>query len=128
MGKHNIKSVKHLNFVRSCPCIVCMNEGLGETPANAHHLTRNPWTGLTNGISQKSDDWVVIPLCELHHQGNMVGYTQSKHVALHKDIKAFEERYGTEKELFFQFIEEYNIKLPDEYYKLNSNLLNQNNM
>lgn len=115
MGKHNIKSPKHLDFVRSFPCIVCQNEGLGETPANAHHLTVHPFTKQKTGMGQKLDDWFTIPLCELHHQGNMVGYTQSGEVALHKDTPKFEKRYGKEVFLYQQFMLDNGIELPDFY-------------
>jgi hypothetical protein len=44
-------------------CILCRHLDLGETPANLHHVREG------QGLSQRASDWLVIPLCKLHHQG-----------------------------------------------------------
>jgi len=44
-------------------CIVCHHAGLGETPANLHHIREG------QGLGQRASDWLVVPLCKEHHQG-----------------------------------------------------------
>ena len=50
-------------FVASLGCVLCEDLGLGETPANLHHVREG------QGMSQRSSDWLVVPLCKEHHQG-----------------------------------------------------------
>lgn len=54
---------KYKSQVASLGCIACRLLGYGETPASLHH----PRTG--QGASQRASDWLVIPLCQEHHQG-----------------------------------------------------------
>lgn len=54
---------KWKNIVASMGCILCLHLGLGETPANLHHVREG------QGMSQRASDWLVIPLCKEHHQG-----------------------------------------------------------
>jgi len=49
--------------VASLGCVLCRHLGLGDTPANLHHVREG------QGMSQRSSDWLVIPLCKEHHQG-----------------------------------------------------------
>ncbi len=49
--------------VASLGCILCRHLELGETPANLHHVRDG------QGLSQRSVDWLVVPLCKEHHQG-----------------------------------------------------------
>ena len=49
--------------VASVGCILCRYLELGETPAMLHHVREG------QGMSQRSSDWLVIPLCTEHHQG-----------------------------------------------------------
>lgn len=51
------------------------------------------------GMSQRSSDWLVIPLCPDHHQDGGHG------VAIHAGQTTFEGLYGTEEELLAQTIE-----------------------
>ena len=44
-------------------CVVCSHFDLGVTPANLHHIREG------QGMSQRSSDWLVVPLCKEHHQG-----------------------------------------------------------
>jgi hypothetical protein len=55
-------SPKHLDFVRSLPCVVC------GFVAIAHHLNRSV-DGLPKGKGRKNTDRWAIPLCTLHHNG-----------------------------------------------------------
>ncbi len=50
--------------VAALGCILCRHLGLGETPACLHHVREG------QGLSQRASDWLVIPLCKEHHQGD----------------------------------------------------------
>ena len=71
-------------------CIVCRNLGLGESPAEIHHIR----TGY--GMSQRAPDNKTIPLCPAHHRHGGYG------VAYHAGPKIWQETYGTEHELLEQ--------------------------
>ena len=70
-------------------CIVCLNMGMGKTPAQLHH----PY-----GHKGENDD-IVLPLCYSHHQQ---GSKNNLFVSRHPWKKEFERRYGTEQELLEQ--------------------------
>lgn len=55
---------RHLNRVRSVPCVLCARLGMGDTPSAAHH----PRSGT--GMGTKRADWLAIALCHEHHQGD----------------------------------------------------------
>lgn len=57
------KVQRHKDKVADLGCIVCRHLGLGKTPACLHH----PREG--QGRGQRASDWLVIPLCQEHHQG-----------------------------------------------------------
>lgn len=44
-------------------CVLCQHLGLGPSPACLHHAREG------QGMSQRASDWLVIPLCHHHHQG-----------------------------------------------------------
>lgn len=50
--------------VADIKCVLCLHLGYGETPATLHHVREG------QGMSQRSSDWLVVPLCKEHHQGN----------------------------------------------------------
>lgn len=52
-------SAKHLDFVRSLPCVVC------GASAEAHHLL-DAGAG-TRGMGMKAPDRYTVPLCHSHH-------------------------------------------------------------
>jgi hypothetical protein len=81
---------KHLAMVANIGCIVCRNNGNAGTPAEIHHLR----DGV--GIGQRSQHKNSIPLCHAHHRTGGYG------VAFHAGKKAFEGKYGTERELLAQ--------------------------
>lgn len=85
---------KHLDRVAALGCIVCRNEGLGESPAVIHHIR----TG--QGAGQRSSHFETIPLCPVHHQFHGVG------VSYHDCPKTWESKYGTETELLVQVLYE----------------------
>ena len=46
---------RHMGRVAALGCILCRRFGLGETPAQVHHLEEE------TGASQRQDDWLTIP-------------------------------------------------------------------
>lgn len=86
-----------LSDVADLACVVCRNLGLGETPAEIHHLR----TG--QGTSQRADHKKTIPLCPAHHRTGGYG------VAIHAGQKRWEELYGTELQLLDQVVAEVKV-------------------
>ena len=79
MGRYKSKTLKqHLNRVAELGCLVC------KRPPQLHHIR------YKTGLSRKSSDWCVIPLCMDHHTGNF---------SIHGSKKKFIEKMGTEVEL-----------------------------
>jgi len=76
----------HMDAVRELGCIVCKREGLGFTPASAHHIN-------CRTMGRKASDFETIPLCPTHHQTGGMG------VAVHAGKRTWERIYGTEAEL-----------------------------
>ena len=54
----------HKSRVAAIGCILCRRLGYGETPASLHHIREG------QGMSQRASDYLVIPLCREHHQGD----------------------------------------------------------
>ena len=81
---------EHMGIVAGSFCIVCRNEGLGESPAELHHPR------FLAGGGQRSSHMDVIALCPLHHR--LGGYG----VAIHSGQEEWERRHGTEAELLEQ--------------------------
>jgi hypothetical protein len=61
---------RHMGRVAACGCILCIYLGLGETPAEVHHMKEE------TGACDRPDDWLTIPLCVRHHK---VEYPDSIH-------------------------------------------------
>lgn len=74
-----MNATSYKSRVASIGCILCRHLHLGETPAQLHH----PREG--QGGAERASDWLVIPLCYEHHQG------QSGFHGL--GTRAFEARY-----------------------------------
>lgn len=53
----------HKNRVAALGCMVCQALGLGQTPAQLHHIREG------QGMGQRASDWLVVPLCPDHHTG-----------------------------------------------------------
>lgn len=54
---------RHMGRVARAGCVLCRRLGLGESPAQVHHIREE------QGASQRSSDWLTIPLCHEHHVG-----------------------------------------------------------
>lgn len=64
---------KYMGAVASLGCIVCELAGYGEgTPAQLHHPR------IEVGGAQRESDWLIIPLCPLHHTGREGVHTLSR--------------------------------------------------
>jgi hypothetical protein len=58
-GSVSVKGKHHLARVRSLPCLICEMCGLGDTPAEAHHVFD----------SAARSDFLTVSLCHVHHRG-----------------------------------------------------------
>ncbi|MBA7873256.1 MULTISPECIES: Ref family recombination enhancement nuclease [unclassified Citrobacter] len=95
MSRSKNKAEKlHLSRVADLHCIVCRNEGLGDTPAEIHHCSSG------TGMSVRADNFHVIPLCHTHHR------TGGHGVAIHAGRQSWENKFGTETELLVQVLYE----------------------
>lgn len=54
---------RHMSSVASLGCALCRRLGYGETPAQVHHIREG------QGMSQRAQNWLTIPLCQPHHVG-----------------------------------------------------------
>lgn len=70
---------KHMQVVRKLGCLIC------GSPASAHHIR----------AERIKSDWLTIPLCYEHHQGDF---------SIHMAKQQFESIYGTELHLLAKTI------------------------
>ena len=92
MKKKQYKSKQeklHMSKVAALGCIIC-----GMSLVHLHHIR---YAGL--GMGRRSSNYEVIPLCQFHHQGSF---------SVHATPKAFEEKYGTQKQLLEKVLEAIN--------------------
>lgn len=75
---------KYTRWVKAQPCACC-----GMQADDPHHLIGHG----QGGMGTKAHDLWVLPLCRKHHD------------ELHADTVAFEEKYGSQLELIFRFID-----------------------
>lgn len=55
---------RYMNRVAELGCVLCEIIGCeGDTPANLHHVREG------QGMSQRAQNWLAIPLCPACHQG-----------------------------------------------------------
>lgn len=91
---------RHVERVVSMHCIVCRNEGLGESEAEYHHVR------FLGSMGKRAPHKAGIPLCPSHHR------TGGKGVAYHAAPWTFEAAYGTEEMLLRQTYEELGEEYP----------------
>lgn len=96
MSKPTAAKSSYIARVVAAGCIVCRNLGYGETPAEEHHIGNGT-------MGKRADNYSVIALCPNHHRNGGHG------VAVHAGRKAFEARYGAERELLEQTGREMNV-------------------
>jgi|GEM_PF-348356 len=87
---------EHMSKVARMGCIVCVNLGLGETPAEIHHIGNGT-------MAKRASNHKVIPLCHFHHRTGNIGE------AVHAGRKSFENNFGTEQSLLAQTLEWLNL-------------------
>ena len=75
---------KYTRWVKTQPCACC-----GMPADDPHHLIGHG----QGGMGTKAHDLFVLPLCRKHHN------------ELHTDTVTFEEKYGSQLELIFRFID-----------------------
>ena len=51
----------HMGRVAALGCYLCRHLGLGDTPAQVHHVREG------QGMAQRASNWLTVPLCEKHH-------------------------------------------------------------
>ena len=79
----------YMGKVADLGCIVCLNNGYFDTPAEIHHIGNGT-------MGKKATNHETIPLCVEHHRKGNNG------VAVHAGRKSFEANFGTEQELLAQ--------------------------
>lgn len=71
------RAERYRERVRALNCAICQLMGLGEAPAQTHHAL--------DGAARS--DWLLIPLCEMHHKGPLGFHGLGQ--------REFERRYDT---------------------------------
>ena len=72
---------RHMARVARVPCVLCKHMGLGETPAQVHHLKYH------RGASDRAPDTLTIALCPEHHMGESgVHYLKEKGLRLRYNL------------------------------------------
>lgn len=57
---------KHLNFIRSLPCLICGNNI--ETEACHVRMSDARIAKPESGLGRKPPDWFTVPMCGRHHK------------------------------------------------------------
>ena len=97
MSKSKTKAeIHHLSKVAALGCIACRKNGFEDTPAELHHIR----DGV--GAGQRSSNYEVIPLCPEHHRHGVDAFHRSKN--------NFVARFGTERELLKEVLDEIGYK------------------
>ncbi|WP_250188277.1 DUF968 domain-containing protein [Escherichia coli] len=84
VGEHATYQRFAVAKIKTQPCACC-----GMPADDPHHLIGHG----QGGMGTKAHDLFVLPLCRKHHD------------ELHTDTVAFEEKYGSQLELIFRFID-----------------------
>lgn len=83
---------RHRDRVAALGCVVCLNAGNPDTPAELHHIRAG------QGMSQRAPEFEVIPLCPFHHRQGGHGH------AVHAGRITWEANHGTERALLLQVL------------------------
>ena len=84
---------RYMNRVAELGCVVCRMLGYGPTPAQLHHVREG------QGMAQRAQNWLVVPLCPEHHQGK---------TGVHGDRSAMRQLKVNELDLLSQTIQDLN--------------------
>lgn len=69
---------RHMDRVARVPCVLCKYLGLGESPAEVHHLK------FGTGVSDRASDFLTAALCTRHHR---VEYPESVHYLKERGLR-----------------------------------------
>ena len=83
---------KHMGKVVALGCIVCLNNGYYDTPAEIHHIGNGT-------MGKRASNYETIPLCPIHHRNGGYG------IAVHSGRVKWESTFGTEQDLLNQVME-----------------------
>lgn len=67
-----------MGLVARVPCVLCARMGLGDSPAEVHHMK------LGTGASDRASDFLTIALCTMHHR---VEYPESVHALKERGLQ-----------------------------------------
>lgn len=84
---------EHMARVAALGCIVCRTRGMGETPAEVHHI-RDGY-----GSGQRAPHTETLPLCAVHHRLGDGTAAYKGQYGYHWSPALFEGTYGAEREL-----------------------------
>lgn len=84
---------RYMSRVAELGCVVCRMLGYGPTPAQLHHVREG------QGMAQRAQNWLVVPLCPEHHQGK---------TGVHGDRSAMRQLKVDELDLLSQTIQDLN--------------------
>ena len=84
----NREEKEWMDLITQIGCIVCLMQWDVQTPAEVHHI---------EGKTEPGSHLKTIPLCYAHHRA---GKDTPAWVSRHPYKAKFEERYGTEEELY----------------------------
>jgi len=87
---------KHMDRIVALGCIVCLNNGYFDTPAEIHHIGNRT-------MGKRAGNDKVIPLCPIHHRNGGYG------VAVHSGRTQWEVNFGDEQDLLNQVMEMLNV-------------------
>lgn len=79
----------HMDKVSALGCIVCLNNGYYDTPAEIHHIGNGT-------MGKRGTNYETIPLCHIHHRTGGYG------VAVHSGRTQWEVNFGDEQDLLKQ--------------------------
>jgi len=89
--KLSVKEYEHMEKVAELGCIICLELGFPDSPAEIHHIRGE---GEGSGMGKKASSYKVIPLCARHHRNGSESY--------HYSPKSFTDKWGSQKSLLLK--------------------------
>ena len=101
--RNGYKDPSHREKVIALHCLVCRKAGIEQRyKTEGHHM-------IGKGIGLKASDRLMMPLCDLHHNGNFIRDEDRDKIetwSIHKSILSdWEARWGTQESLVDDTIE-----------------------
>lgn len=86
----------YMGRVASIGCVVCARLGYEQSPAEVHHIRAG------QGMAQRAQNWLVLPLCAEHHRGKTGVHGQR--TALHQvKVDELDLLADTIRSMFYQW-------------------------